>query len=258
VAEECIAAIPGLEIESLLDVGSGPGTAMWAAAAAFPSLEKVTLLEQDLAIIDLGRRLSVHSNSPAVREAKWLNADISTLEGYPGSDAVFLCYVAGELSGGNLKRVIERSWAAAEKVIAVIEPGTPKGFSDILTARRELLALGASIAAPCPHERDCPMSGSNWCHFASRVERTSLHRRVKHGSLSYEDEKYSYVVGARRAVQRSPARVIRHPTKLKGHVHLELCGALGLRRETVSRRNRERYRAARKAEWGSVWPFDDD
>src|SRR6516225_9764759 len=40
VAAEAIARISGLEVKSLLDLGSGPGTATWAAAAAFPGLEQ--------------------------------------------------------------------------------------------------------------------------------------------------------------------------------------------------------------------------
>jgi ribosomal protein RSM22 (predicted rRNA methylase) len=258
IAAQAIAGIPGLEVESLLDLGSGPGTAMWAAADAFAGLERVTLIERDPALIFLGKRLAAHSNRSPVREAGWQSADITTLEEYPRHDAVFLSYVVGELSSAKLKKVVTMAWSAAEKLLAIIEPGTPKGFSHILSARQELIALGASIAAPCPHDRDCPMSGSDWCHFAVRVERTSLHRRIKSGTLSYEDEKYSYVVATRAAVERAGARVIRHPIKPKGHVRLDLCGPRGLTKEIVSRKNKERYRAARKSEWGSPWPFDDE
>jgi len=258
VSTEAVARIPGLEIESLLDLGSGPGTAMWAAAESFANLEKVTLIERDSEFIDLGKRLAGHAMSAAVRQAQWQNADISTLGGLTPHDAVFLSYVVGELSPAGLRQVIGKAWAAAQKLMAVIEPGTPAGFSRILTARRELLDLGAVIAAPCPHERDCPMSGSDWCHFAARVERTSLHRLTKSGTLPYEDEKYSYILAARYDVARAPARVIRHPMKLKGHVRLQLCGSGGLSNKTVSRKNKGQYRAARKAEWGSAWPFEDE
>src|SRR5882762_10305876 len=49
---------PGFEPASLLDVGAGPGTATWAAAEAFPSLESFTLLDVNNALralaLDLG------------------------------------------------------------------------------------------------------------------------------------------------------------------------------------------------------------
>jgi ribosomal protein RSM22 (predicted rRNA methylase) len=259
VAEEILARIPGLEAGSLLDLGAGPGTASWAGCEAFPGLGRITLVERDADFIELGRRLARHSPSAALREARWSNQDLSLLDDCPGHDLVFVAYVLGEVSVASLKRIVAKGWAAAEKAIAIIEPGTPAGFSRVLTARQELISLGATIAAPCPHHAECPMSGSSdWCHFSARVERTSLHRRTKSGTLPYEDEKYSYVVAARCAIERAPARVVRHPLKLKGHVRLELCGSRGIDKKTVPRKNKEQYRAARKSEWGSAWPFEDD
>src|SRR5262249_9504776 len=239
VAAEILARIPDLEIKSVLDLGSGPGVASWAAAESFAGLDRITLVDGDLDFIELGKRLACHSSNPALREAGWHNADISVLDDYPPHDVVFLSYVIGELSSSGLEQIVRRAWSAAAKAIAIIEPGTPAGFSRILAARQELIAAGAAIAAPCPHQAECPMSGSDWCHFSARVERTSLHRRAKSGRLPYEDEKYSYVVGARLAVERAPARVIRHPMKLKGHVRLDLCGNGGLSKKTVPRSNKD-------------------
>lgn len=39
---------PDLNVRSLLDLGAGPGTVMWAASQCFPELESVTLLEKDV------------------------------------------------------------------------------------------------------------------------------------------------------------------------------------------------------------------
>ena len=258
VAEEILARIPGLEIESLLDLGAGPGTASWACSESFQGLRRMTLVERDADFIELGKRLARHSSKAALREAQWRSMDLSLSDDWPAHDAVFLTYVLGEVPAPSLSLIVGKGWARAEKVIAIVEPGTPAGFSRVLAARQELISLGAAIAAPCPHQTDCPMSGNDWCHFSARVERTSLHRRAKHGTLPYEDEKYSYVVAARCEVDRAPARVIRHPAKLKGHVRLELCGVRGLIKKTLPRKNKEQYRTARKSEWGSAWPFSDD
>src|SRR5207248_8321452 len=50
---------PRLAPGSMLDVGAGPGTATWAAAEAFPSLQSFTLLDANSALralaLDLGR-----------------------------------------------------------------------------------------------------------------------------------------------------------------------------------------------------------
>ena len=57
----------------------------------------------------------------------------------------------------------------------------------------------------------------DWCHFAQRLERTSLHRHLKSGELGYEDAKFSYMVAAKEEVARVKARIIRHPLIGKGH-----------------------------------------
>jgi ribosomal protein RSM22 (predicted rRNA methylase) len=101
--------------------------------------------------------------------------------------------------------------------------------------------------------------GEDWCHFAARVGRSSLHRRVKGGSLPYEDEKYSYVAAVAPALAGTATaaapRIVRKPQLRKGQVLLELCTADdGLRRETVTKRHGPAYRAARDAAWGDDWP----
>jgi len=96
------------------------------------------------------------------------------------------------------------------------------------------------------------MTTGDWCHFAERLPRSSAHRLAKSSELGYEDEKYSYVVVSRSAVRVPEARILRHPRKHSGHVELELCTPDGLKRETISRKNGERYKRARKAEWGDA------
>jgi ribosomal protein RSM22 (predicted rRNA methylase) len=95
----------------------------------------------------------------------------------------------------------------------------------------------------------------DWCHFSQRVERTSLHRRLKQGELGYEDEKFSYVVLSRRETKPATARVVRHPLRHSGHVQLDLCTPAGVERRTVSRRTGAQYREAKKVESGSEFPF---
>src|SRR5947209_15698155 len=61
---------PGWQPRSLLDVGAGPGTAMWAASEVWPELAQVTLLERDEAMMAFGKRLATHTDLGAAREAK--------------------------------------------------------------------------------------------------------------------------------------------------------------------------------------------
>ena len=93
----------------------------------------------------------------------------------------------------------------------------------------------------------------DWCHFAQRVERTSLHRRLKGGTLGHEDEKFSYVVAAKTPMATAAARIVRHPKKLSGHVQLTLCGDHGIETRNIARSSGEPYKMARRAEWGDAW-----
>ena len=93
----------------------------------------------------------------------------------------------------------------------------------------------------------------DWCHFSARLERTSVHRRLKDASLGYEDEKFSYLIFSKSPVVAAEDRIIRHPRIHGGHVQLELCSPNGLQRITVGKSKKEAYRRARKVGWGDAW-----
>jgi ribosomal protein RSM22 (predicted rRNA methylase) len=107
------------------------------------------------------------------------------------------------------------------------------------------------MIAPCPCAGACPIVDPDWCHFAARVERSSLHRRVKGGVLGYEDEKYSYVAVAREAVAMAPSRIVGRPRHHPGLIELPTCTPAGLTTVRATKRDRDRFRAARHAEWGA-------
>jgi ribosomal protein RSM22 (predicted rRNA methylase) len=146
--------------------------------------------------------------------------------------------------------VVRSLWQAARVALVVIEPGTPEGFRLIRRIRGEVLQAGARMVAPCPMEASCPIVEPDWCHFAARVERSSIHRRVKDAELGYEDEKYSYVALAREVVEPARGRIVRRPLTQAGLIVLDTCTASGLRTERVTKRDRDAFRAARKATWG--------
>src|SRR5205809_2268287 len=54
---------------SLLDAGSGPGTALWAASELWPELEQVMLIERDDGMVTFGKQIVTHVRSRIVRDA---------------------------------------------------------------------------------------------------------------------------------------------------------------------------------------------
>jgi ribosomal protein RSM22 (predicted rRNA methylase) len=243
---------PDAQPESLLDLGAGPGTAAFAARETFPSLKQFALVERDAGLIALGKKLATGA---VLEAATWQQADVTTLESLPTADMIVISYLLGELPRPHAEELITLAWQAAKQFLVIVEPGTKRGYATVIEARQGLISVGAKIAAPCPHEDICPMLPiDDWCHFSARVERTSLHRFAKQGTLGHEDEKFSYVSGSKVPVNQAETRIVRHPHKHSGHVQVELCTPEGLHRKTITRSQKDAYRAARKAEWGDRWP----
>ncbi len=244
-------------VTGLLDLGAGPGTALFAAAQVFPTLHHALLIELSHAWLAQGPRLAAQMSHSVFARTQWLQRDLRVAYDLPPHDLVVMAYSLGEMPDPTAHSLLYRAWNCASKFMVVIEPGTPRGFATVHAARSALIANGAHILAPCPHDLACPMAGTrDWCHFTQRVERTSQHRRFKSGTLGYEDEKFSYVIAAKTSVRPAAARIVRHPKKLGGHVQLMLCARNGIEVQTITRSAREAYKRARQAEWGDAWEND--
>jgi ribosomal protein RSM22 (predicted rRNA methylase) len=274
---EINARAPQVEINSLLDLGAGPGTVLFAASEEF-ALQQATLIEVDPNWIALAKRLAAQTSLPIAKNAQWLRQDLrsndlrsndprsndlrSSLSSTP-HDLVVISYTLGELPKAAADSVLRKAWSCAGKFLVIIEPGTMRGFAAVNTARSMLIANAARIIAPCPHHHACPMAAANdWCHFAQRVERTSQHRQLKGGTLGYEDEKFSYLIAAKPGAlpalaagsEANFSRIERHPLKHSGYVQLSLCTPQGqIKNQTVTRSSKAAYKSARQSEWGDAW-----
>ena len=244
---------PGLRVGSLLELGAGPAPGLWAADRYFPELTRATHVELDGDMAEVGRRLLEAGQFGASVESTWCMIDVERARELGEHDLVLAGYVLGELSESARDAFIDAAWSVTAAALVIVEPGTPAGAARVQRARARLIEQGADVAAPCPHADACPLAADDWCHFAARVNRSSLQRRLKGGSLGYEDEKFSYVAVTRGNADPCAARVLRRPRREPRRVALRLCTADGLREELVTRREGERYRAARKTGWGDGW-----
>ena len=252
VFHELRARCEGLRVETLLDLGAGPATTLWAAGLEFPQLARARLIERDPAMRSIGQRLLERSLLGDRVEATWHTA-VAALPASAGHDLVVIGYLLTELSEDTQRDVLQLAWQACRGAVAVVLPGSTRGYRTMLEARRELLSLGASVVAPCPHPNRCPLPEDDWCHFGVRLNRSSLHRRLKDGALAYEDEKYCYVIATRGMGRPAPGRLIRRPLTADRRVTLRVCGVDGIRDQMMTRRDQTAYRRARKARWGESW-----
>src|SRR3981189_281741 len=141
---------PDFAPKNLLDVGAGPGTATWAAAEAFSSLQDFTLLDANGALrslaLDLARksaRLRGMAYEPGQARSLLAHAD--------AADLVIASYMIGETGDAEQKALAKLMWAKTRDTLLVVEPGTPAGYARILALRAQLIASGAHVAPPCPH-----------------------------------------------------------------------------------------------------------
>ncbi len=236
---------------SLLDVGAGPGTAAWAAAEAFPSLRRFVLLDANSALralaLDLGRA------SMRLRDMTYRHGEArAALADAEPADLVVASYVINEIGDAQRSALNELMWAKTRHTLLVVEPGTPAGYARIIALRAQLIASGAHVAAPCPHDRQCPLVAPDWCHFTQRLPRSRAHKQLKSAELPYEDEKFIYAALMRAPAAQRPSRVLAQPVVTKVAVNAKLCTGEGLLNAVATRRDKPAYQRFKKLDWGDA------
>jgi ribosomal protein RSM22 (predicted rRNA methylase) len=242
-------ARPDFAPTRLLDVGAGPGTASWAAAEAFTSLQSFMLLDINAALQALALNLGREHPRLATMTCR---RDDNALDEVDPADVVIASYLVGEVGDGERRRLAERLWAKTRDTLVVVEPGTPAGYERIIALRAQLIQSGAHVVAPCPHDGECPLAKPDWCHFAQRLPRLRAHIQVKGAELPFEDEKFSYVVLTREPAPQRFSRVLATPAVGKVEVSAKLCTAGGLEIAKVPRRDKTAYAKARRWRWGDA------
>jgi ribosomal protein RSM22 (predicted rRNA methylase) len=242
---------PDFTPKRLLDIGAGPGTATWAGAEAFSSLADFTSIDANTALRTLALDLFAKSSRLSSIQYKQGEARAVLANAEP-ADLVVASYLLGEMSDAERAGLADLMWTRTSDTLLIIEPGTPAGYARILDLRRRLIALGAHVAVPCPHDGECPLIAPDWCHFTQRLPRSRAHRQLKGAELAFEDEKFAYVALTRAAIARRPARVLAQPDVSKVEVTAKLCAPDGLVIAKVPRRAKQDYARARRWRWGDA------
>jgi len=242
--------VPGFAPVSLLDAGSGPGGGSWAAHEAWPSLGQIRWLDASVPFLDLAQRLAGEDLTATPQRGDLTGGP------FPPADLVLASYALAEIPPAAQARVVRDLWSATDGILALVEPGTPAGYARILAARDTLIGGGAQILAPCPHEAACPLTSPDWCHFSVRLPRSRDHRLAKGAEVPFEDEKFAYLLAARpglAAEARTP-RILARPKAGKPGIAFKLCTKDGLEQRFVARRDKAAHAAARRLDWGDVYP----
>jgi ribosomal protein RSM22 (predicted rRNA methylase) len=92
----------------------------------------------------------------------------------------------------------------------------------------------------------------DWCHFSQRLSRSRTHKHLKGAELSYEDERFSYVVLSRLPLSQRLSRVLAEPQVTKVAVTAKLCTAEGVHLANIPHRNKDSYKQAKRWRWGDA------
>ena len=254
---EAARVMPAFAPKRLLDVGAGPGTATWAALSTWESVEAARMIDHNGELLRLAKGLAAewHDGSKIESVAGVLP---KALDDESAAELVVASYALTELKGKALESSVDKLWEKCAGVLVIVEPGTPSGFHRLLECRKQLIAAGAKIAAPCTHTKRCPQEATErWCHFNQRLPRRRDHIAVKAASTPFEDERYSYLVAVKDGIEFSQEhaqerRLLMSPHVTKGAIKLGLCAENKMEDWSIARSNKAQYKAARHYSWGDA------
>ena len=253
VMQQCLQVISkDFSPKSLLDLGAGPGTVALAALDLWHELKTATLVEHHPAMNRFSKGFFDSLDLQTTFEH--LQKDILSFSPTKEYDLVTLGYVLGELDQEQQLSVLTKAWNATKEFLIITMPGTPHDYQILMFARDFLIKNKRHVIAPCPHHNKCPLQETlDWCHFSVRLHRTQSHKHAKQGALSYEDEKFSYLIVNKKEAGQNFARIVRKPIKRPGHILFDLCTPEGLKRKTVTKSQKDIYKDASKKSWGDAW-----
>ena len=157
-------ARPGFAPKSLLDVGAGPGTATWAAAEAFSSLQSFALLDSNGALRALA--LDLGSGSVRLRNIEYEHREArAVLADSVPADLVVASYMIGETSDAERRALAELMWAKTRDTLLIVEPGTPAGYAQDHRATRATDRVGRACRSPLPARRQVSADGAGLVSF---------------------------------------------------------------------------------------------
>lgn len=252
--------LANMKIESVLDAGAGTGAASWGIAETFNEDIKITCLERENAMINLGKEY-MQNEVKSLSEAKWIECDVTNSEIPETADLVVSSYMLNELSDENRLQSVRKLWNATNKILLLVEPGTPESFKKMKKIREYLVEQNGKIIAPCMHNQNCEISENDWCQFTCRISRSKLHKFLKGGDSPFEDEKFFYLAIAKsesiiNEASENTFRVLRHPKVENGRVTLKLCNENGICEKVITRKEKEYFKKARKIESGDMYIYN--
>lgn len=230
--------------DSVIDVGSGTGAGYFAIKSLFENVN-ISLFERDENMIEVFKILT--DNLVQISQTDIINENINAK-----ADLVMTSYVLSEMKEQDRLKSVLKLLEMSQKYLLIIDTGTPRVYENMMKIKKLVQEKGYFVIAPCLSEK-CGLK-NDYCQFFARVERSSLMRQAKSGELSYEDEKYFYLLISKEMNENCVKRVIRRPIIKQNNIELSFCTKTGISREIFTKKNKELFKIAKKSKINDCLP----
>ncbi|XP_070196743.1 ribosome assembly protein METTL17, mitochondrial-like [Littorina saxatilis] len=260
---------PAFQPRSVYNLGSGLGSAIWAANSVWGSrVFEYYCVDTSQDMNTVARLLLQDADSQ-----KQMCFPGVAFRQFPPSpfnnqfEMVVSAYTLLENPGQRQQRLemVDDLWRMTTDFLVLVENGTTAGFSVINEARDHILKVSNTtdderlkgyIFAPCPHDDVCPKFAEMNQPCFSQVHYKPLPQN--HTRPSKCNARYSYLImrkGARKGVPWP--RVIQDTMKASRHTHCHLCCPDRKIRHmifTASKHGQDVYKCSRHTSWGDQFP----
>ncbi|XP_030630480.1 methyltransferase-like protein 17, mitochondrial [Chanos chanos] len=265
---------------SLLDFGSGLGTAVWASHALWgESLKEFVCVDSSGAMNSLAELLlkgGSEKNEPLINQVYF--RQFLPVSPKVQSDLVVGAFALSELASQKEREdIVLTLWRKTNAYLVLVENGTKEGHQILMEARETVLKKQdkvihdprrPSVFAPCTHELPCPKMAKQPvvpCNFLQPYCPLPLP-----GNPDKQQEKFSYLILSRVEpvsieVEKNAesdgldwARLTAPVLRRAKHVHCHMCCSDGDLKHvvvTARRHGRDMYRCARRSDWGDRLPI---
>ncbi|XP_018494412.1 methyltransferase-like protein 17, mitochondrial [Galendromus occidentalis] len=253
--------------QTCLDFGSGIGTVWWVMRDLYnASFNEYLSVDIQRPMRDLARQL-VAGGDPHGSVSFEVYAQRAKLPASVNTkyDVAVSAFSLLELPNQRERlATIETLWEKTQRHLIILENGNHTGFKLVSEARKFILEISnhanqarSYVLAPCTHNLPCQRSHSEMSKLPCSFP-------VKYASFESSHVgrcSYSYVVLSKVRPKCEPAaRIIENVLPRTRHVTCRLCTSKGQVEEkifTKRKHDKEVYSAARRAEWGDLFPHED-
>lgn len=234
-------------IKTVLDLGSGMGAVPLALSSLYPNTDfNFTLIERDNYMREIGNKLLTHKNI----NFTYIENDIISFDVKDKYDLIIFSYSFNEFDKSLQENLIKKYLPFAN-ILIIVDPGTPECYESLMNIK-SVITSDYNIVAPCIYKNGCPLE-NDWCHFVTRLSRSSLHRYLKDADAPYEVEKFTYLAISNEITKNEYSRLIRHPINNANSISLKLCSDSGIIVKEIYKKDKSDYKKAKKIKIGDLF-----